>query len=89
MGNTKQLKTKEERVQEGISLLRQLREGGVKELYGGFQELKSRISEWVNAGEPWEGTVSFPEHGRIAEVELPKYNNRSAAINFKVHKHRV
>jgi len=84
MGKVKQVKTKEERVQEGISLLKQLKEAGVKELYGGFQELKERIKEWVNLGESWEGTIGFPEHGRMAEVQLPKYNNRAAGINFKV-----
>jgi hypothetical protein len=86
MGRVKELKTKQERLKEGISLLTQLREAGVKETYGGFQELKSKISEWVNTGETWEGSVSFPEHGRIAEVELPKYNNRAAGLHFKVKK---
>lgn len=86
MGKVKELKTKEERVKEGISLLTQLRQAGVKEQFGGFQELKTRISEWVNTGEPWEGSVSFFEHGRVAEVELPKYNNRAAGLHFKVKK---
>ena len=86
MGKVKELKTKQERLKEGISLLTQLREAGVKVTYGGFQELKSKISEWVNTGETWEGSVSFPEHGRVAEVELPKYNNRAAGLHFKVKK---
>lgn len=86
MGKVKVVKTKEERLKEGISLLKQLREAGVKELYGGFQELKTRISEWVTTGDSWEGTISFAEHGRVAEVELPKYNNRAAGMHFKVKK---
>jgi hypothetical protein len=89
MGKVKELKTKEERVQEGINLLKQLREAGVRVTFGGFQELKSRISDWVNTGEPWEGVVPFPEHGRMAEVELPRYNNRAAGINFKVAKNNM
>lgn len=84
MGKVKVPKTKQERVQEGISLLTQLREAGVKELFGGFQELKHKISEWVNTGDPWEGTISFQEHGRIADVQLPRYNNRAAGIHFRV-----
>ena len=84
MGRVKELKTKEERVAEGVNLLKQLREAGVKVTFGGFQELKGRISDWVNTGEPWEGVVGFPEHGRVAEVELPRYTNRAAGINFKV-----
>ena len=84
MGHIKVLKTKEERVKEGVSLLKQLKEAGVRVTFGGFQELQGRIRDWVNTGEPWEGTVAFPEHGRVAEVELPRYNNRAAGINFKV-----
>ena len=44
----------------------------------------AQISEWVSSGEAWAGTISFPEHGRIAEVSLPKYNNRPADLHFKV-----
>lgn len=84
MGPVKEPKTKEERAKEGVSLLKQLQEAGVKVTFGGFQELKRRISDWVNTGEPWEGNVAFPEHGRMAEVELPRYNNRAAGINFKL-----
>ena len=84
MGINKQLKTKEERLQEGIRLLTQLRDAGVKVTFGGYQTLKSRISEWVNGGEPWEGVIPFPEHGRVAEVKLPQYNNRAAGIHFNV-----
>jgi hypothetical protein len=86
MGKVKNLKTKEDRLKEGISLLTQLREAGVKQLYGGYQELKAKISEWVNTGEAWEGSIPFPEHGRVAEVELPKYDNRAAGLHFKVKK---
>jgi len=84
MGGVKQAKTKEERVQEGVTLLKQLREAGVRVTFGGFQELQGRIRDWVNTGEPWEGVVPFPEHGRVAEVELPRYNNRAAGIHFKI-----
>ena len=81
----KQLKTKEERLKEGISLLTQLKEANVRQ-YGGFTELQEKISEWVKTGEPWEGTIPFPEHGREAKLELPKYNNKAAGMNFKVKK---
>ena len=84
-GIKKRLKTKEERVQEGISILKQLLEAGVK-THLGFGELKEKISTWVESGESWDGTISFAEHGRIAEVSLPKYNNRAAGVNFKVIK---
>jgi hypothetical protein len=80
----KVLKTKEDRLKEGIHLLTQLRDGHVKEQYFGYQELKRMISEWVNTGEAWHGKIPFPEHGREAVVELPKFNNKAAGIHFNV-----
>lgn len=84
MGKPKQEKTQEERLTEGISLLKQLREAGIKDNGMGFQLVKAQISEWVRSGEPFVGTISFAEHGREAELQLPKYNNKSADIRLKV-----
>lgn len=84
MGKPKQEKTQEERLTEGISLLKQLREAGVKDNGMGFQLVKAQISEWVKTGDSWSGTISFAEHGREAELQLPKYNNKSADIRLKV-----
>jgi hypothetical protein len=86
MGKLKTIKSKEDRVKEGIYLLKQLKDNGVKEYSLGFIELKTKISEWVSGEDGWEGTISFSDYGRIAEVDLPKYNNRTAGINFKVKK---
>lgn len=86
MGKVKQIKPKEERLKEGINLLKQLRDNGVKDYSLGFIELKTKISEWVNGQDGWEGTIDFRDYGRMAEVDLPKYTNRAAGINFKVKK---
>ena len=79
----KQEKTKEERLKEGISILTQLKEANVSQKGNGFQLLKKQISQWVTTGEAWEGIIEFPEHGRMGEVSLPRYNNRAAGMNFK------
>jgi hypothetical protein len=84
MGKVKEVKSKGDRLSEGVSLLKQLREAGVKDNGMSFQILKAQISDWVTTGESWEGTITFPEYGRVAEVNLPKYNNRAADMNFKV-----
>ncbi len=86
MGKVKQIKTKEDRLKEGINILKQLRDNGVKEHSLGFIDLKTKISEWVSSEDGWEGTIDFREYGRIAEVDLPKYDNRAAGLNFKVKK---
>jgi hypothetical protein len=83
---SKEIKPKKDRLSEGISLLKQLRDNGVKEHSLGFFDLKAKISEWVSGEESWTGTIEFREYGRIAEVDLPKYTNRAAGINFKVKK---
>ena len=84
MGKVKQIKPKEDRVKEGIALLKQLKEAGVRDFSFGFIELKTKISEWIAGEDSWEGTIDFQDYGRQAEVELPKYTNRAAGINFKV-----
>jgi hypothetical protein len=80
----KQDKTKEERLKEGLSLLTQLKEGGVRGNSLGFLALRQQISTWVDTGVSWEGTIPFTEYGREAVVSLPKYNNKAAGLNFKV-----
>jgi hypothetical protein len=39
------LKTKEDRVKEGLHILNQLKEGGVAQTSGGFVDLKTQVSE--------------------------------------------
>lgn len=79
----KREKPKEERLKEGLSLLTQLKEGGVRGNSLGFLALKQQISSWIDTGIPWDGTIPFTEYGREAVVSLPKYNNRAAGLNFK------
>ena len=82
----KQIKSKADRLSEGINILKQLTDAGVKKHSPGFVELKEKITEWVSSESSWEGTISFVEYGRIAEVQLPKYDNRAAGLNFKVRR---
>lgn len=80
----KVLKLKEDRVKEGVNLLKQLLDAGIKPSSSGFRELKEQISLWTNSEKSWEGSILFPEYGRVADVDLPRYNNRAAGINFRV-----
>lgn len=82
----KEVKSKMDRVKEGVSLLKQLRDNGVKEDSFGFEDLKEKIKEWVSSENSWEGSIDFRDYGRIADVELPKYNNKAAGVNFRVKK---
>lgn len=82
----KKEKSKEDRLKEGLSLLNQLKTGGVRDNSLSFMDLRQKISTWIASGEPWDGTVPFTEYQREAIVSLPKYDNRAAGINFKVKK---
>jgi len=77
------LKTKEDRLKEGMHILNQLKEAGVLPSSGGFIELRTQVSEWVNSGKSWDGRIEFPEYGRYAVVELPKSAKVSATLAFK------
>lgn len=82
----KQVKLKEDRLKEGVNILTQLLNNGIRENSLGYVELKSKITEWIHGDSSWDGIVHFQEYGRFAVVDLPKYNNRSAGIHFKVKK---
>ena len=77
------LKTKEERLKEGLHILNQLKEGGVSQTSSGFMDLKTKVSEWVMNGKSWDGRIEFPEYGRYAMIELPKSAKVSASLAFK------
>lgn len=77
------LKSKEDRLKEGLHILAQLREGGVSSVSGGFIDLKTQISEWVSTGKAWDGRIEFPEYGRYALIQLPKSANVMAGLAFK------
>lgn len=77
------LKTKEDRLKEGLHILNQLKEAGVLPSSGGFIELRTQVSEWVSSGKSWDGRIEFPEYGRYALVELPKSAKVSASLAFK------
>ncbi len=77
------LKTKEDRLKEGLQLLSQLRQAGVNTSIQPFVDLKAHISEWVSTGKAWDGTVEFSEYGRYAIVSLPKSANVFATLAFK------
>jgi len=77
------LKTKEDRVKEGVHILNQLREAGVGDVSEGFVELKKQVSEWVTTGKSWDGCIEFHEYGRYAIVELPKSAKVVSTLAFK------
>lgn len=79
-------KPKEERLAEGLELLRALLRTGVGEDEPAYIDMKSKISEWVKTGVSWEGRIDFPDHGRYAAIRLPKNSLNTATLAFKMKK---
>lgn len=77
-------KTKSDRLAEGVSILTQLRDGGVRKNSLGFLLLKREITTWVDKGTKWEGAIPFEEYGREAIVWLPSHGKKAATLHFKV-----
>jgi hypothetical protein len=75
----------EDRVREGVALLKKLQEVGIDTSDDGYIELKSKISDWVRSGDPWAGKIKFPLYNRIAEVLLPRKS--IAVASLALHQH--
>lgn len=86
MGKTKDPKPIEDRLREGIHLLRQLKEAGIKDHTLSYMTLKQHITAWIKTGEPFEDKIPMEEYQRIAEINLPRYTNRTADIILKVNR---
>ena len=80
---TKIEKTKEERLSEGISLLKQMKEHLDPEEEA-FLEMKRVITLWINDGKAWDGRIEVPSYGRYIELSLPKSATVAATLAFKV-----
>jgi len=77
-------KPKEERVQEGIVILKKLIKLGIDGKNAGFREIKEAITEWINTGIACERTIPIPRYDRDAEMILPSARGRVASILLKV-----
>ena len=73
----------EDRVREGITLLKKIQEVGIDISDDGYIELKSKISDWVKTGDPWTGKIKFSFDTRVAEVLLPRKNTAVASLALK------
>jgi len=82
---TKTEKTKEERLKEGITLLKQMKDHMDPE-DPSYLDLKDVISTWVQDGKAWDGRIEVPSYGRYIELSLPKSASLTATLAFKVKK---
>lgn len=79
-------KTKEDRLNEGITILKKLREVGIPSDNGGFKEIQQTISDWVSTGTATEVLIPIPRYDRDAELKLPSSKYKVASLLLKVIK---
>jgi hypothetical protein len=82
---TKVEKTKEERLTEGLSLLKQMK-AHLDPEEEGFIEMKRVITQWINDGKAWDGRIEVPSYHRYIEMSLPKSAALAATLAFKLKK---
>lgn len=71
------------RVEECLSVMKQIRDLGIPTEYPPFKELSRRMSDYIKTGEPWSGKIKFEAYGRVAEVILPRRQNIEVSVILK------
>lgn len=77
-------KTREERVKEGVEILRQLLGTGVAKEDPGYIATKALIDRWIAEGKTIEERVEFPRYRRRLELVLPRRSDKAAEAVFKM-----
>lgn len=73
-------KTKAERVQEAVRILKKLQEVGIHVSDSGYHETKEYLDEWIKNGESRSYTYEFVRYGRKCELVLPSRVERAATM---------
>ena len=71
------------RVEQCISVMKQIRDLGIPTEYPPLKELSRRMSDYIKTGEPWSGKIKFEAYGRVAEVILPRRQNIEVSVILK------
>ena len=68
------------RLAECIRVMKQIRDLGIPADYPPLKELSRRLSDYVKTGEPWSGKIKFEAYGRVADIILPRKEDRQIGI---------
>lgn len=78
------LKSKEQRVKEAITLLKKLPDIGIQREDYMFRYIQGFMSKWVSDGQCITETIEFRSH--IGTLILPDKANKVAALDLKAKK---
>jgi hypothetical protein len=86
MSNEKpKTKPTEERLEESMNIMKQIRDLGIAQTDPSYRELSSKFSDWVKGGDAWQGHVDFHRWNRRAKVLLPTKPGTVAKCDFLHH----
>lgn len=71
------------RLNECLSIMKQLYDLGIDKNYGPLKELSRKMSDYVKTGEPETFTIEMKRYGRIAHVDLPKNPESRVTLALK------
>ena len=77
-------KPKEQRLEEVVNVLRDIRGLGIPIKSPEVAALQERFSAYVNDGVCWAGTIDFSAYGRMAEVNLPRRADKPIEVRLRV-----
>jgi hypothetical protein len=76
-------KTKFERVQDSVEILKKLKGLGFNEVDSGYLGTKKALDAWIADGEAREEQIPFYRAGRVAHMSLPSKAGRKPAYVLK------
>lgn len=65
------LKPQSERIKESVTLLKKLKELGVRTNDYGYIQIKQHLDEWIQGGDKWSGTIEFSFYDQKVEMDIP------------------
>lgn len=71
------------RLEQSLHVMREMYDLGFPADYPPLKELSRRLSDYVKTGEPWSGKIKFETYGRVAEIILPRKENREISVVLK------
>ena len=80
-----EVKPKEERLKESISLLKQILGLGIPETEPAYVQIKNYLSEWVKSEDKQikEYNIEYVRYGRKATLTLPWKSGKSCEFSMK------
>jgi len=75
------------RLNECLSVMKQLHDLGIDKNYQPLKELSRKMSDYVKTGEPSTFSIEMKRYGRIAHITLPSDHQSRVHLTLKAMGH--